>query len=139
VERFDELIRAFDESGYARLLGLRVVELEPGRAKVAVELRPEHLNAAGLIHGGLIASLADHAFGCATNSLGRAYVAAQLGVSFLAAPAVGATIFAEALVLHAGRRAGTAEIAVRDGQGKLLAKALGTVVAVGDAPPGSRR
>lgn len=138
MEAHGELARAFDESGYGRLLGMRVVELESGRAKVALALKPEHLNAAGLVHGGLIASLADHAFGCATNSLGRAYVAAQLSITFLASPAIGETIYAEALVLHAGRRAGTAEIAVRDGQGKLIARALGTVVAVGETPPGGR-
>jgi len=132
VERHDELTRAFDESPYAQLLGMRLIELAPGRAKVAMEVRPEFRNAAGLVHGGLIMSLADHAFGCATNSLGRAYVAVQFGINLLAAPAVGTTIYAEAQVLHAGRRAGSAEMAVRDGDGKLLAKALGTVVAVGE-------
>ncbi len=128
----EELARGFDESPYARLLGMRLVELAPGRAKVALEIRPEHLNFAGLVHGGLVMSLADQAFGCATNSLGRTYVAVQFGISRLATPAVGATIPAAAEVLHAGRRAGAAEITVRDPAGRLLARALGTVVAVGE-------
>lgn len=134
-----ELARAFDESPYARLLGMRIVELAPGRAQVMLEVRPDHRNAAGLVHGGLIMSLADHAFGAATNSLGRPYVAVQFGVNLLAAPAVGARIYAVAEVHRAGRRAGSAEVAVRDADGRLLAKALGTVVAVGDGPGTSQK
>lgn len=132
MESLDELARAFDEAPYARLIGMRVTELAPGRATVALELRTEHLNSAGLIHGGVVMSLADHAFGAATNSLGRLYVAVQFGINLVAAPAVGTTIYAEASVLHAGRRAGSAEMTVRDGAGKLVARALGTVVSLGD-------
>ncbi len=132
MDRHDDLIRAFDESPYARLLGMRVAELAPGRVTISLELRDEHRNAAGFVHGGVIMSLADHAFGYATNALGRPYVAVQFGINLVAAPAVGTTIYAEAQVLQAGRRAGSAEMTVRDGGGKLLAKALGTVVALGD-------
>lgn len=141
TERHDEFVRSFDESPYALLLGMRVVEASRGRARLSLELREEHLNHAGLIHGGVVMSLADHAFGCATNSLGRPYVAVQFGISLLAAPTVGTTIYADAEVLHAGRRAGTAEMTVRDSKGKVLAKALGTVVALGDGerPTGDGR
>jgi len=121
----------FDASPLAQLLGMRVVELSDGFAVVEMELRSTFLNWGNIIHGGVIMALADHAFGCSLNAGRQAYVAVQFSTNFVAAPAVGERLRAEAKVLHAGRRVGLTEIRVTSSSGRLIATATGTGVAVG--------
>jgi uncharacterized protein (TIGR00369 family) len=52
-------------SGFAHLLGYQLSEWSPGLAVVEMTLRPEHLNRAGLPHGGLLTTLLDTACGYA--------------------------------------------------------------------------
>lgn len=120
----------FDASPYARFMGMRVLDLGPGYARVAMTLREEHLNFAGYIHGGVLMSLADQAFGCATNPVDALYVATQFNIHFLAAASVGDTLIAEARVVHAGRSSGVTEMRVQDASDRLIALATGAVMAV---------
>ena len=59
-------------------LGMRLVALGPGEARVSMVVRPDMVNGHDLCHGGLIASLADSAFALACNSRGPVTVAAGL-------------------------------------------------------------
>lgn len=120
----------FDDAPYSRLLGMRLLELSEGYARVEVTLRPEFANFAGLVHGGLLMSLADQAFGCALNTLDRLYVATQFNIHILGGAAWGETLVAEGRVVHAGRTTGLGEMAVRDSSGRLVALATGAVVAL---------
>jgi uncharacterized protein (TIGR00369 family) len=51
----------FDQTPCNRLLGLQLVRAEPERTEVLLPLRPELLQEEGVVHGGLIAALADTA------------------------------------------------------------------------------
>jgi len=107
------------------------VELSQGYAKVELELKDEFLNWDNMIHGGVIATLLDQAFGCACNTLENIHVAVQMNIHFLAAARVGDTIYGESRVLHAGKRVGASEMTVFDANGKTIARATGTTVNVG--------
>jgi acyl-CoA thioesterase len=121
----------FDSSPYALFLGMKLVDLKTGHAKVELRLRDEHKNWDGRVQGGVIVSLLDQAFGAALNTLDRIYVAVQLNVNFVAAPN-GDTVYAESTVLHRGRSLGVSEMVVTDSEGKLVARGLGTTIAIGD-------
>lgn len=54
--------------GFAERLGAEVTAAEEGRATVEFEVRDEHLNAAGTLHGGVLATLVDTAMGSAVRS-----------------------------------------------------------------------
>ena len=123
--------RRFDSSPCAIFFGMSLVDLSPGYAKVKLELKPEFLNWESMIHGGVIATLLDQAFGCACNTLEDVHVAVQMNVHFLAAASVGETIYAESRVLRAGKRVGTSEMTVFDSKGKTIARATGTTVPIG--------
>jgi acyl-CoA thioesterase len=114
----------------AALLGLRLVELAPGFARVALTVRPEHLNFNGAVFGGIIVTVADNAFGYASNSLARPSLAAQLNIHFLAGAAPGDELIAECRMLHSGKRAGVSEIAVTNQDGRLIARATGLTIPV---------
>lgn len=123
--------KRFDSSPYALCLGMKLVELTTGYAKVELKLKDEFRNWDGRIQGGVIVSLLDQAFGAALNTLDRVYVAVQLNVNFLTAPE-GDTIYAESTVLHRGKSLGVSEMVVTDSGGKTIARGLGTTIAIGD-------
>lgn len=51
--------------GFPALLGFEFLEWEEGRAVLGLEVTDRHLNLAGLIHGGVLATLLDVAGACA--------------------------------------------------------------------------
>jgi uncharacterized protein (TIGR00369 family) len=109
----------------ARTLGYDVAEAASGRVVVTAEPRDIHLNPAGTVHGGLTATLLDSCMGLAIQSTleqGVGQTTLEFKISLLRpiTPETG-MIRAEGCVLTRGRRVGTAEGRVTDGQGRLLA------------------
>jgi uncharacterized protein (TIGR00369 family) len=109
----------------ARTLGYDVVEAEEGRVLITLVPTEAHLNPAGTVHGGLTATLLDSCMGLAIQStLDREVSSTTLEFKIsLVRPITPDTgeIRAEGKVLNCGRRVGTAEGKVTDGQGRLLA------------------
>ena len=125
------LARDFSETRYARFLGLEVIEVSQGYARVTLLARPELHNWSDLTHGGAIMSLADHAFGCCLNTLEHIYVAVQFNTLFIAAPKDGELLVAEGRVLRAGRKVGLAEVSISGESGRPIARCMGTTVPIG--------
>jgi uncharacterized protein (TIGR00369 family) len=109
----------------ARTLGYDVIEAAKGRVVIVCQPNDSHLNPSGTVHGGLSATLLDSCMGLAiwtTLAKGLAQTTLEFKISLVRpiTPQTG-TIKAEGLVLNSGRRVGTAEGRIMDGQGKLLA------------------
>jgi acyl-CoA thioesterase len=114
----------------AKFLGMELVELTPGYAKITMTLKPEHVNFNGLVFGGIIMCLADQAFAYGMNSLVMPSIATNFSIQLIAGAKVGDVLTAECRSLKSGRRVGFAEMTVTDQSGKLIAKATGTTVVV---------
>ena len=127
----EELRQKFDGSTFAQFMGMTCVELSKGYAKIKMTVKPEFMNFENMLHGGVVSSLLDQAFGCSLNTLNQIYVAVQLNINFMSSAPVGETLIAEGKVLHAGRSLGIAEMTVTDSKGKLIARASGTTVSIG--------
>ncbi|MBS1108360.1 MAG: thioesterase superfamily protein [Anaeromyxobacteraceae bacterium] len=90
-------------------------------------LRPELMNSFHDAHGGVVMALADVALAVAAitqDGAARGAITVDLSVSFLG-PGKG-TLLAEARCLRAGRSLAFSEGEIRDAEGSLVAKALGT-------------
>lgn len=111
-------------------LGMRLVELTEGYAKVVMKLRPEYRTFNDFTFGGIIMSVADQAFACATNSMGRPSIASQFNIHFIAAPGLKDELIAECQVVRKGNRVDIAETKVTNQQGKLIARATGTAIPI---------
>jgi uncharacterized protein (TIGR00369 family) len=112
---------------FADLLGLVVTHREPGRARLEVELRPELLNSMHDAHGGVVTSLADVTLAVAAmpvDGKARGAITVDLSVTFIG-PGRGRLV-AEGRCLRAGKELAFSEGEVRDAEGRLVAKALGT-------------
>ena len=108
----------------ARTLGYDIVEAEAGRVVVTAEPTVGHLNPAGTVHGGLAATMLDSCMGLAIQTLldrGVGSTTLEFKISFVRpiTPQTG-PIRAEGTVINHGRRVGTAEGRVTDGNGRLL-------------------
>jgi acyl-CoA thioesterase len=77
-----EQVAAFEGNAFARLLGLHIVEARDGYARVEMDCAGK-LNPHGIAHGGAIFSLADHAFGIASNCGENHYTAVSVSIQYL--------------------------------------------------------
>lgn len=106
---------------YAKMLGITLVELGPGRAVVEMAPREELSNIFDMVHGGAIFSLIDEAFELSCNAHGTVAVALSMSVTFHNPPAPGAVLTAESQEIHRSRKTASYEIKVRDGKHLLIA------------------
>lgn len=96
----------------SRLLGMDIVQVGPGAAKVSMVVRPDMMNGWNVCHGGFIASLADSAFALACNSHGEVTVASGFEVSFLEPARLGDTLVATAVERTTRGRNGIYDVTV---------------------------
>ncbi len=126
-----DLIREFlPVSPYVQHLGMELIEIDGGRAKVRLPYRDVVTTVGDTVHGGALASLVDTAATAA--SWGGAEIpdnmrgtTVGLSISYLGAARAEDTI-AEAVVLRAGRNLCYVDVDVRSSSGKAVAKALVT-------------
>lgn len=109
----------------ARTLGYDIVEVERGRAVVEAKPSDQLLNPQGTVHGGFAATLLDTCMGLAVQSTlekGLSSTTLEFKISLMRpiTPETG-TVRAEGTVQMRGRRVGTAEGRLTDGNGRLLA------------------
>ena len=119
-----------EPSGMARLMNMRLVEVEGGRAVFTVEPDERHYNGLGIAHGGLAATLLDSALGCAINTMmpaGRVFTTLEMKINYVR-PMRRETgeVRCEARVIHVGGRVGSAEGRIVDARGKLYAHGTAT-------------
>jgi uncharacterized protein (TIGR00369 family) len=108
-------------------LGIEVVDVKEGWARLRVVVRDDLRNAPGApVHGGVYAALVDASVGCALSTLnadsagGVGQTTLDLNVSYLAG-ARGGEIFAEAGLVKRGRSIAFGESRITDADGTLLA------------------
>jgi uncharacterized protein (TIGR00369 family) len=114
----------------ARLMNIRLTEVDPGR--VVFEGTPEeyHYNPLGVVHGGMAATLLDSALGCCVNShleAGDFYTTLELKVNYLR-PLTLQTgpVRAVATTIHIGRTTALVEGRIVDATERIYAYASST-------------
>lgn len=116
----------------AQLLGLRLVEVEPGKAVFECVPGEHHYNPIGVVHGGLAMTMLDSAMTCAIQTrapAGGGFTTVEAKTNFVRPITAGTgSIRAVASVLHVGSRLATAEGRVLDAAGKLYAHATTTCI-----------
>ena len=124
-----------DDSPFLRFIGVEYVRSSDGVGSVSLGIQPHHLQAAGQVHGGLIAVLADTAMFRAVRSLldpGQRTTTVELKVNFLESANAG-RLTATARVEHCGDRLLMGEIEVTADDGRLVAQGMGTFLVMGNS------
>ena len=99
----------------SQALGMRLVEVGPGRAVLEMTVREDMVNGHAIGHGGLTFSLADSAFAFACNSYNRSTVAHVCEIRFTAPTRLGDVLVAEAAERSREGRDGVYDVTVRCG------------------------
>ena len=118
-------------SAFSQWMGFRLLDLDDGLSRVAIDLEPHHLNPGGIAHGGVIATILDGAIGLALRTkIGeRGHVTVQLDIHYISAAASG-TLIAQGRAVHSGSRVGYGEAEVFAEDGRLVAKGAATFLVV---------
>ncbi len=112
---------------FANFLGAQCVDAGTGTATVHMTVAEQHMNFNGTCHGGVLFSLADTAFGLASNSHGRLAAAVDAHIGFTAPVRVGDELVATACELTRSNRIGTYRVDVRRSDDDMVAAFTGTV------------
>jgi len=105
--------------------GMRIVEVDEGRAVMEMTVAPEHCNGHGICHGGVTFTLADSAFAFACNSRNQATVAQHNVISYLAPAREGDVLTAVAAETDLSGRSGIYDVTVTDQTGRKIAEFRG--------------
>lgn len=109
------------------LLGLKFLHRGGGTSRCELQVRPELFNPNGVVHGGVIYSLADTGMGGALHAVldpGELCATIEIKIVYLKAVTAG-LLECETRIVRKGRRIAVLESDVRVGD-DLVAKALGT-------------
>ena len=99
---------------------IEMEHVEPDRAVFRLDVRPESLNAYGMVHGGAIYTLADNASGAVAHTVGRTYVTQTSALHFLRNQSEG-EIRADAQVRHRGHSTCLVAVDILGENNKLIA------------------
>ena len=113
----DDLARAcaeamWKEDDASKGLGMKLVEVKPGRATLTMTVRPEMVNGQRIAHGGFIFTLADSAFAFACNTHNERAVAAQGNITFIRPGKLGDILVATAREISRNGRSGIYDVCV---------------------------
>jgi acyl-CoA thioesterase len=128
----------YEQDRASQALGMRVLEVRPGCARLAMKVREDMVNGHQLCHGGLIFTLADSAFAFACNTYDLVTVAAAGTIEFLLSARLFDELTATAEERSRSKRTGVYDVTVRNQQGECVALFRGRSHQIGGnitAPP----
>jgi uncharacterized protein (TIGR00369 family) len=114
---------------FVKDLGVELISAENGRAILALDLTPRHLNSWSVAHGGVLMTLLDVAMAAAGRSLDPTRgsgVTVEMKTSFLQPAKAGSRLLASAHAFHRSSTMAFCDSEVRDTDDRLIAKAMGT-------------
>ena len=114
-------VAMFARDAASQALGIAIVAMRPGYAKVTMTVRADMLNGHRTCHGAFIFAVADSAFAFSCNSHNRNSVAAGCHIDYLAPAFENDVLEAEAVEQSLKGRTGVYDVAVRNRSGVLIA------------------
>jgi uncharacterized protein (TIGR00369 family) len=127
-----DFLRAIKDGVIAALFGLQIREVEVGRVVFECEPDESAYNPIGVVHGGLVCTLADTVAGCAVHTTldaGVAYTSIDLNVSYLRPVTKDSGVLrATGRVTKPGRRVAFSTAEIADQSGKIVATATSSLL-----------
>ena len=120
------------DAPFAALLDMRPGISADGVGTTSMTIQDKHRQAAGVVQGGIIVTLADYAFNRAVRSIldpDQGAVTVELKLNFIA-PARDGELTATARIVSAGRRIIVGDMEVTDHRQTVIARGLGTYLVI---------
>lgn len=124
----EKTIKLGEKSPLYELLNIKIEEVNEDYARLSMEIDERHTQFLKMVHGGVVASLADSAAAWAiygSNNFKGIPVTVEMKINFLK-PIKSGKLFAEARNIHEGTKIYVSDVNVTNGSGVLVAKSLVT-------------
>jgi uncharacterized protein (TIGR00369 family) len=120
-----ELRERLRTSNAAQQLGFKLTRADVGTVALRMRVEERHKQVHGVVHGGVLATLADTAGGLAAYMAcgGRRVATIEMKINFLEA-VEGGTVEAKAHVIRRGKHIAVVDCDLHDRNGRLVGKAL---------------
>ncbi len=123
--------QVLDAQPFSKHLGTRITRFDPELSELVLDVRPEHKQQNGFVHGGVVSYLADNTLTFAGGTvLGTNVLTSEFKINYVR-PSIGQRLIARGTPIYAGKRQAVCECriyAVNEGEEKLCAVAQGTIV-----------
>ena len=119
-------------AGWRETVGARIAEVDEGRVVVEIDADAKHRHEGGVVQGGIITQIADAAMGMSLLTLqpeDQANTTIELKINFIR-PVVEGRLRAVGRVVEMKRTLGFTEAEVLDDEGRLIAHASSTCLAI---------
>ncbi len=120
--------RTSELSPFWSLLGMEILDIKKGWAKIRLPFSEKLTNPLGIAHGGAVFSPADSAIGLALMGMvekGEVVITVEMKINYIQ-PFSKGEIIAEAKIDHKGSHVAVGEVDVKNEQGELVAKGVAT-------------
>ena len=124
----EQLRLRLQQNSTSRQMGFTLAQASRGRVRLQMKVDARHLQVHGVVHGGVLAALADTAGGLASYMscpLGTRVATVEMKINYLEGVERG-TVTADAEVVRIGRHLAVVDCDVTDDSRRLVAKALMT-------------
>ncbi|MDY6084264.1 MAG: PaaI family thioesterase [Dialister sp.] len=136
-ENIEKRIRRIYEPNHfmADYFHIHIDEIGCGRATVSLKTsRAKHTNHRGVIHGGVLAALADSVTGVTSATVGAVVVTVSMTMNFIRNTAAGNKISVTSQIIHNGHTTIVISATMTDEEGKRMAEILATMMVVDRIP-----
>jgi acyl-CoA thioesterase len=115
------------QDAFSQLLGLELLEIEPGFCVLRCTVTSQMTNGFGIAHGGITYSLADSALAFASNAHGTHCFSVDTNIAHLKKVKLGDVLTATCTESHRGKRTGVYMVEIQNQEGMRVAYFRGTV------------
>jgi acyl-CoA thioesterase len=116
-----------NQDAFSQWLGIEVVVIDKGYAKLKMKVKPEMLNGFGIAHGGITYSLGDSALAFASNGHGKMAVSTGTHIAHYQQVKEGDVLTAEARETNLGEKVGHYQITIKNQDDEIVASFFGSV------------
>ncbi len=115
------------KDAFSQWLGIEVIVVDKGYAKLKMKVKDEMLNGFGIAHGGVTYSLADSALAFASNGHGKMAVSTGTSIAHFRQVQAGDTLTAEARETNLGEKVAHYQITITNQDEEVMASFFGSV------------
>ena len=126
TELQEEIIEFYKKNPCVNYLKFKIIPRDDGSVHLELPVEEIHTNLYGIIHGGILTTMADTAMGASCLVCNKKVVTLSLTMDFIHSVSIGTRIIATARVLHDGAHIMNCESELKTEKGNLVAKSTAT-------------
>ena len=131
TELQEQIVRFYHHNPFVEYLHIDVVPELGGGVHLELRVDEYHTNLYGIVHGGVLMTMADTAMGAACLACNKKVVTLELGTDFMHSVPLTTCVRTRAKVLHDGRQTMACECEIINDEGKIFAKSHATFYVLG--------